>query len=82
MTKPIQGKSSISRAIAKLLTAKRPLGYAEIARKVREKNPEAHTTARSVASVASGLRAAGINLPDRRRQTAQPKEAEEQSPTQ
>lgn len=52
--------------VARMLQAKRPLSYEAIAERVRAKHPEARTTARSVASVASGLRAAGVELPDRR----------------
>jgi hypothetical protein len=60
----------INQDVAKLLTAPRkgaPLSYATIAERVRKRHPGARTSPRSVASVASALRAAGIDVPDRRR---------------
>ena len=53
--------------VAELLRRKRPMSYDAIASKVREETGS-HTTARSVASIASSLRAAGVDLPDRRTQ--------------
>lgn len=59
---------AVAKEIAKLLTGrKNPLSYAAIAERVRAKLPEAQTSARSVASIASNLRKEGVNLPDRRR---------------
>lgn len=43
------------------------LGYAEIVDKVLEEHPDARTTARSVASVASALRKKGVDVPMRRK---------------
>lgn len=52
-------------AIAQLLTDQ-GLSYDEIARRVREGMPGAHTSSHSVASVASRLRRDGYRVPDRR----------------
>jgi hypothetical protein len=61
----------VSKEIAKLLTGrKNPLSYQAIAERVRAKVPGAKTTDRSVASIASHLRAQGEKLPDRRRVNA------------
>lgn len=67
--KRAQGAStkSVSKLVTQLLTGSKHLDYEEIAERVRRRIPEARTTARSVASLATGLRAAGIELPDRRR---------------
>lgn len=61
----------VGKLIARMLTAKRQLPYDKIAEKVRAKVPEAHTSARSVASVACSLRASGVPIPDHRRANAQ-----------
>jgi hypothetical protein len=59
---------AVHKEIARLLTGlKSPLAYAAIAERVRKRVPGARTTDRSVASVASQLRAEGVKLPDRRR---------------
>ena len=59
---------AVAREIAKLLTGRKtPLGYEAIAERVKAKMPEAKTSARSVASIASSLRKQGVELPDRRR---------------
>lgn len=52
-------------AIARLLVDQ-SLNYGEIAKRVREGMPGAHTSSRSVASVASRLRRDGYRVPDRR----------------
>jgi len=59
----------VSLLVKELLTGEGTslLPYGEIAERVRSRIPEAQTSARSVASLATGLRAAGIDLPDRRR---------------
>lgn len=61
---------SVSKLVTQLLTGSKHLDYAEIAERVRRRIPSAHTTPRSVASLATGLRAAGIELPDRRTREA------------
>lgn len=58
--------TTVARRVAELLQRRRPLSYEQIAAKVREERPGSRTTARSVASVASALRAGGAELPDRR----------------
>lgn len=52
-------------AIARLLVDQ-SLNYGEIAKRVRSTLPGAHTSSRSVASVASRLRRDGYKVPDRR----------------
>lgn len=62
---------TVGQAVAQLLQGKTTAGlsYEQIAERVRSKMG-AKTTARSVASIASGLRAAGVDIPDHRRKTA------------
>lgn len=59
---------TVSKEITKLLTAprKKPLSYDQIADRVKAKIPGAKTTPRSVASIASTLRSAGVEIPDHR----------------
>ena len=54
-------------ATVKRLLTETDLGYAEIVDKVLEEHPDARTTARSVASVASILRKKGVDVPMRRK---------------
>jgi len=63
-----KAKPQVGRLVAQLLTGERTsrLSFADIAERVRRRIPEAQTTARSVASVAHHLRAAGQPIPDRR----------------
>jgi predicted Zn-ribbon and HTH transcriptional regulator len=69
-TKPALPTGAVAKEITKLLTGRKtPLSYQAIADRVRAKLPEAHTTDRSVASIASALRKQGMELPDRRRAT-------------
>ncbi len=58
---------SVSKLVTQLLTGDRHLDYDEIAERVRRRIPDSQTTARSIASLATGLRAAGLDIPDRRR---------------
>lgn len=58
---------SVSKLVTQLLTGDKHLDYEEIADRVRKRIPESQTTARSIASLATGLRAAGLDIPDRRR---------------
>lgn len=55
--------------IARLL-ADPTLDHGSIARRVREGNPKARTSARSVASVATALRRDGYRVPERQRNRA------------
>jgi hypothetical protein len=66
--KAAKPKPSVAKLVHQLLVGEKTsfLPYDEIAERVRKKVPDAKTSARSVASVATGLRAAGIELPDRR----------------
>lgn len=68
MAQKSKAYGAVGREVTKLLTAprKRPLSYAEIADRVRAKVQGAHTTPRSVASIASTLRATGLDIPDHR----------------
>lgn len=65
--KPRHG--AVRQQVERLLTAqrKKPLSYREVADRVRAKVPGAHTTDRTVASIATALRHSGADLPDRRR---------------
>lgn len=53
-------------ATVKRLLTETDLGYAEIVDRVLAEHPDARTTARSVASVASTLRKKGVDVPMRR----------------
>jgi hypothetical protein len=59
----VRGK--ISEMVRRLLTDT-DAGYADIVEQVRRKHPSAVTTTRSVASVASEMRAKGLKVPTRR----------------
>lgn len=57
---------TVGQEVTKLLLGKTQYSYDKIAEKVRAKFEGAQTTPRSVASIASSLRAAGHDIPDRR----------------
>ena len=59
-------KLTVGTTVKRLLT-ETDLGYAEIVEKTLEEHPDARTTARSVASVASTLRKSGVEVPMRRK---------------
>ncbi|AUJ64201.1 hypothetical protein B9057_07745 [Aestuarium zhoushanense] len=61
-----QLRPTVGATVRRLLT-ETDLGYPEIVDKVLEEHPDARTTARSVASVASTLRKKGVDVPMRRR---------------
>lgn len=60
-------KTTVAAEVVRLLTGKTQFSYAKIAEKVRAKVPDAQTSPRSVASIATAARAAGAAIPDRRR---------------
>lgn len=65
---PGHGRGAVARLVTQLLTGEKTarLSYSDIAERVKRRIPEAHTSARSVACVASALRSAGHPVPDRR----------------
>lgn len=60
-------KKTVGQEVTKLLLGKSTLSYAAIAERVQKRIPGAHTSTRSVASIASALRASGQPIPDRRK---------------
>jgi hypothetical protein len=63
-------KKTVGQEVTKLLLGKTQYSYSEIAAKVCDRVEGAHTTPRTVASIATSLRAAGHKLPDRRSHSA------------
>jgi hypothetical protein len=59
----------VAEMIARLLSDA-TLSHEDVARRVREGNPRARTSARSVASIATALRRDGYRVPDRQRHRA------------
>lgn len=60
-------KIAVGKLVADLLLGNPTMDYGKIAERVKRRLPEARTSARSVASVAAHLRAAGNDLPDHRK---------------
>jgi hypothetical protein len=58
-------RGAIGNLVMELLQTEMP--YEDIVKQVRETYPSAKTTARSIASVAMDLRAAGLTIPSRRK---------------
>lgn len=66
------GRGAVAKLVTQLLTGEKTskLSYADIAARVRKRIPEASTSTRSVACVASALRSAGHPVHDRRSKAA------------